>query len=109
MAEDLSQLKKTWLFEARQLHGAANLTAQKDWLWEQYKAIKEGGPAEVTATGFQGQSASMQYRGASPQDHLQAIQAAMEELEASIDGAVKESFCVPFGFRFNRAPHETLG
>ncbi len=109
MAEDLSRLKTTWLFEARQLHGAANLTEQRDWLWAEYQKIKEGGLSEVTAHSFNGQSGAAQYRGASPQDNLQALQAAIEELEGLIAGAVASNFAKPFGFRFLGTPAEILG
>lgn len=108
MADDLSTLKKNWLFRARMEKGSGNHQAQVEWLFEQFKAIEAGGLAEVTSLSFAGESSSSQYRGPSPQDQLNAIQAAIEDLEALIDGQVASSFSKPFGFRFSPSPAVVL-
>jgi hypothetical protein len=107
MAENLSMLTKRWLFKARMECGT-DAAAQKGWLWEQYQAIEATGTAEVTATGYHGQTASMQHRGESPSDNLHAIQAAIEHLESEIAGAAASNFAKPFGFRFAPAPAAAL-
>jgi len=108
MAYALSQLTQSWLFRARMEKGAGNTQQQIDWLYSRYKDFEESGPAEVTSTSFSGQAASMQHRGPSPQENMDAIQAAIESLEETLAGQAASNFKKPFGFRFSPGPAQTL-
>lgn len=108
MAADLVSLKSSWLFRARMEKGPANTQEQINWLYDRFKEFESAGPAEVTATAFSGQSASMQHRGPSPQENMDAIQDAIEALEETLAGQVSTNFKKPFAFRFTPAPADAL-
>jgi hypothetical protein len=108
MAASVSELTKSWLFRARMETGNASNAAKIQWLYERYKCIESGGTEEVTGTSFGGQSSSFQHRGATPEDNMAAIQAAIEHLESLDAGAAGSEHGKPFGFRFGIAPADAI-
>lgn len=110
MAATVSELSKDYLFQAR-MRSPDDLAAQKDWLWQLYQALANDDGSEVTATSFEGQSASIQFRGASPEDKQHALRLAIEDIEAQIAGEVANSMRRPFGITFKPGyePHTQLG
>lgn len=109
-AASLADLTNDLRFHARMLYPADN-AAQLQWLTDLYLAAAEDRTgAEITATSFEGSSHSAQFRASSPEDRRLALKAAIEEVEATIAGAVTKSLSRPFGIRFaaGYAPAEVL-
>lgn len=99
-AVNISDLTSDYRFHARILH-AGSRAVQLEWLTDQYLLLAEDrSGAEVTAYSFEGSAHSAQFRDSSPEQRRQAVQAAIEDLEAEIDGQVAKSLSRPFGFRF---------
>jgi hypothetical protein len=99
-AVTIADLTSDYRFHARILH-TGDQTAQLAWLTDQYLLLAEDrSGAEITAQAFEGSSHSAQFRDSSPEQRRQAVQAAIEDLEAEIDGQVAKSLSRPFGFRF---------
>jgi len=85
--------------------------AQLQWLTDLYLAATEDRTgAEITSTSFEGSAHAAQFRASSPEDRRLALKAAIEEVEATIAGAVTKSLSRPFGIRFAAgcAPAEVL-
>ncbi len=99
-AVNIADLTSDYRFHARILHPGAQ-SAQLQWLTDQYLLLAEDrSGAEITAQTFEGSSHSAQFRDSSPEQRRQAVQAAIEDLEAEIAGQVAKSLSRPFGFRF---------
>jgi hypothetical protein len=99
-AVTIADLTSDYRFHARILY-AGDPSAQRQWLTEQYLLLAEDrSGAEITAQAFEGSSHSAQFRDSSPEQRRQAVQAAIEDLEAEIAGQVAKSLSRPFGFRF---------
>ncbi len=99
-AVNIADLTSDYRFHARILYAGVN-ASQLAWLTEQYLLLAEDrSGAEVTAQAFEGSSHSAQFRDSSPEQRRQAVQAAIEDLEAEIAGQVAKSLSRPFGFRF---------
>ena len=104
MAANISEITDDYLFQGRNKFPATDYTAQKAWIYGLYEEFTANGDAEVTATTFKGSSSTLQFRGATPEDHRLALKAAIENLEAKIAGATAESFRRPFGFCWTQPP-----
>lgn len=86
---DIRALQQDYLFEARLKFGATAYSAQLTWLKDLYLAATENrAGGEVTAQSFAGTSHSMQYRGATPEEHRQALRLAIEYVE-EVSGATR--------------------
>jgi hypothetical protein len=110
-AVSIADLTSDYRFHARILHPGDN-AAQLQWLTDQYLLLAEDrSGAEITAYAFEGSSHSAQFRDSSPEQRRQAVQAAIEAVEAKIAGLVDNSERRPFGFRFatGREPAALLG
>jgi hypothetical protein len=110
-AVSIADLTSDFRFHARILHPGDN-NAQLQWLTDQYLLLAEDrSGAEITAHAFEGSSHSAQFRDSSPEQRRQAVQAAIEAVEAKIAGLVDNSERRPFGIRFapGREPAALLG
>jgi hypothetical protein len=111
MPADLAKLASSYRFEARLKY--STLSEQKNYLVQgALERFNDRSGAEVTSNAFAGSSSTFQFRDATatPQEHQEALQIAIEELESEIAGEVAKSLCRPFGIRFGSgyAPAEVL-
>lgn len=111
MPADIAKLASNYRFEARLKY--PTLTAQKEYLVQgALERFKDRSGAEGTSVSMEGSSSTFQFRDstATPQEHQEALQMAIEELESEIAGEVAKSLSRPFGFRFasGYAPAQVL-
>lgn len=110
MATLIQQLKDDYLFEAR-ITCPDDLPGQRTLLVEWYKqAAADRSSGEVTSTNMEGASASVQFRGSTPEERRQALRLAIEHIEAlQADDVAAASAPRVFAIRFSEPPHATLG
>lgn len=89
MAADIAELKANYRLRA-QIEAGADLSAQRSWLVGRFVAIDDAGAAEATSISMEGSSSSWQFRGATPEEQLQALRLAIEELDALIAAAAAD-------------------
>lgn len=86
MAADIPVLTRNYRRLAK-ISAGANLAAQKQWLVHRFISEDTSGTAEATGIGGEGSNSSWQYRGSTPEERMQALEAAIVQVEAEIDAA----------------------
>lgn len=90
MAADIQALKRIYRLQAR-IKAGSQLGDQKIWLETAFDAAAtdaaDGSP-ELTSTGYNGQSASTQFRGSNAEERAQALMLAIEDITVEIAAAV---------------------